>query len=273
MKLVGQISKMVAQATQPVSYTLPIGNEQFPLNPYLGKTLKLTFTHQINCVACQRTIKKSYQDGYCFPCTQQLAQCDLCILKPERCHFHLETCREPEWGQTHCMNTHVVYLSNASGVKVGITRKTQVPTRWIDQGAIAAIPLFEVSTRRVSGFVEVIMAKFISDKTNWRKMLTGHDSTIDLKTVRESILDKIKNDLKSVLLSFGENAVQLIKEPQLVEFQYPIIEYPQKVTSLSFDKTDVIEGILMGIKGQYLIFDKGVINMRKHSGYVLEVSA
>jgi hypothetical protein len=268
VKKVGSISKMVVEATTPVSYALPVGNELIPLNPFLGETLKLQFTHQINCVACQRTIKKSYQDGYCFPCTQSLAQCDFCIVKPERCHFHEGTCRDPEWGQKQCMSSHVVYLSNASGVKVGITRKTQVPTRWIDQGAITALPIFEVPTRRVSGFVEVIMAKTFSDKTNWRKMLTGHDESIDLFAERDKILSNVDNALASVIDQFGANAI-IPMNASLYQFEFPVLEYPKKITSLSFDKTDLIEGTLLGIKGQYLIFDIGVINMRKHSGYVI----
>jgi len=273
MKIVGNISKMVVKATTPVSYALPFNNNELvAINPFLGKTLKLQFNHKINCVACGLSIKKSYQDGYCFPCTQKLAQCDFCILKPERCHFHLGTCRAPEWGQTHCMIPHVVYLANASGVKVGITRATQVPTRWIDQGAIAALPIFEVPTRRVSGYVEVIMAKYISDKTNWRRMLTGHDETINLNFARENILTEIKNDLDSVYQQFGKDALKLNENPTVFQFEYPVIAYPSKITSLSFDKTPLIEGTLMGIKGQYLIFDIGVINMRKHSGYVVEMN-
>ncbi|MGD9592093.1 MAG: DUF2797 domain-containing protein, partial [Candidatus Berkiella sp.] len=190
MTLVGNISKMVVQAASPVTYALPLNQDLFHLNVFLGKTLKLQFMQQINCVACGVSLKKSYQDGYCFPCTQKLAQTDLCIVKPERCHYHLGTCREPKWGERHCMVPHVVYLANASGLKVGITRKTNIPTRWIDQGAIGALPLFEVLTRRISGLVEVVLAKYISDKTNWRKMLSGVDDSIDLLQERENILAK-----------------------------------------------------------------------------------
>ncbi len=272
MNLVGNISKMEVQATSPVTYALPLNEMRYPLNNHLGKTLKLQFMQQINCVACKKSIKKSYQDGYCFPCTQALAQCDFCILKPERCHFHLGTCREPEWGQSHCMMPHIVYLANASGIKVGITRKTNVPTRWIDQGAITALPLYEVPTRRVSGFVEVALAKHISDKTNWRKMLSSHDDSVDLLAHRESILKTTEADLQDVINTFGKDALGLISQPQITTISYPILEYPAKITSLSFDKTPIVEGTLLGIKGQYLIFDIGVLNIRKHSGYVIAVN-
>lgn len=267
--LVGNISKMVVQASTPVSYSLPLNSDLLPLNGFLGKTLKLQFMQKINCVACANPIKKSYQDGYCFPCTQKLAQADLCIVKPERCHFHLGTCREPQWGQNHCMVPHIVYLSNASGIKVGITRKTNIPARWIDQGAISALSLYEVSSRRVSGLVEVVLTKYIADKTNWRKMLTGEDATIDLLQERENILMKSENDFTHIYELFGNDAIKLIPNPQIVQLQYPILEYPTKVSSLSFDKTNIIEGTLLGIKGQYLMFDIGVLNIRKHSGYVI----
>ncbi len=261
MSIVGIISKMAAAPTSPVTYALPIGNAQIPLNLYLGKVLRLRFTYNIYCIACQQKIKKSYQNGYCFPCTQKLAQCDFCILKPERCHYHLGTCREPAWGDAHCMIPHWVYLANASGLKVGITRKTQVPTRWIDQGATAAMGLFEVPTRLMSGLVEVILAKTFSDKTNWRKMLQGKAESIDLFTVGERIKPQILSQFDSV---------QLIENPQICQFDYPVIAYPQKVAALSFDKTPLIEGTLLGIKGQYLIFENGVLNIRKFTGYEIE---
>ncbi len=267
----GNVSKMVAQAASPVSYALPLNKELYPLNCFLGKTLKLQFMQKINCVACGVSIKKSYQDGYCFPCTQKLAQSDLCIVKPERCHFHLGTCREPQWGEKHCMVPHIVYLANASGIKVGITRKTNIPARWIDQGAISALALYEVTNRRVSGLVEVAIAKYVADKTNWRKMLTGENDTINLLQERENILIQTENDFEHIYAQFGNESIKLLPNPKIVNLQYPILEYPTKVTSLSFDKTPTIEGTLLGIKGQYLIFDKGVLNVRKHSGYVLSV--
>ncbi len=263
---------MIGEPLSPISYYLPLSDNKVPLNAYLGKTLCLQFLQKINCVGCGIAIKKSYQDGYCFPCTQRLAQTDLCIVKPERCHFHLGTCREPEFGLNHCMVPHVVYLSNASGVKVGIARKTNIPTRWIDQGAISGMVLFEVPTRRVSGLVEVILAKYISDKTNWRKMLTGHDETIDLFQEREKLLAQVKQDLNPILAQFGKDAI-IPLVPQQTNLQYPVMAYPQKISSLSFDKTNLVEGTLLGIKGQYLIFDIGVLNIRKHSGYSIQIES
>ncbi|MBS0287794.1 MAG: DUF2797 domain-containing protein [Proteobacteria bacterium] len=264
---------MVVEATLPVSYSLPLNNLLFPLNDLLGKTLKLKFMQQIHCVACKKPIKKSYQDGYCFPCTQTLAQSDICIIKPERCHFHLGTCREPDWGQHHCMAPHIVYLANASGIKVGITRKTNIPTRWIDQGAISAMPLYEVPNRRVSGLVEIALAQHVPDKTNWRKMLSGQTEEIDLISLSKNLLKEVASKFDEIYEKFGAQALKLIEKPVMVKLEYPVLEYPQKITSLSFDKKETIEGTLLGIKGQYLIFDIGVLNIRKHSGYVVAVHA
>jgi hypothetical protein len=263
---VGNLSKMVAKPTSPVTYELTLGEALIPLNPYVGKELALHFTQRIHCVGCKRLIRKSFQEGYCFPCTQKLARCDFCIIKPERCHYHLGTCREVQWAHQHCMISHVVYLSQTSGLKVGITRSSQIPTRWLDQGAVAALPLFEVPNRRLSGLLEVKIAKSLSDKTNWRKMLMGFDGSVDLLYERKQVLAKIENELRTIGFP-----VECIQNPTISRFEYPVIEYPKKITSLCFNKTKSISGTLMGIKGQYLIFDSGVINIRKYSGYELEM--
>lgn len=270
-KFQGKLEKLQVQLTSPVTYQLPVGETLVPLNPALGKTISLHFKQQIYCMGCQKKISKSYQDGYCFPCTQKLARCDLCIIKPERCHFHLGTCREPEWAKPHCMSPHVVYLANASNLKVGITRQSHVLTRWIDQGAVEALPLYQVLTRRISGLVEVIIAKQIADKTNWRKMLSGVIEPVDLMAVRQTLITTLASEISYIAEQFGSSAIRLIENPQLIKINYPVLEYPKKIVSLSLDKTPSIEGTLLGIKGQYLIFDKGVLNIRKFSGYQVEL--
>ena len=137
-KLIG-----VLDSQNLVSYVLPLDGKLVNLNNLIGQKISLEHLGIIHCVACHRLINKSFQQGYCFPCTQKLAQCDLCIVKPERCHFHLGTCREPEWGETHCLQDHVIYLANSSGLKVGITRQKNIlnKSRWIDQGATQALPI------------------------------------------------------------------------------------------------------------------------------------
>ena len=139
MKVAGNIVKMKVGHDTPVTYALPVGEQTVPLNPLLGKNISLCFDGEINCINCGRKTNKSFQQGYCYPCMQSLARCDLCILKPELCHYHKGSCREPEWGRDNCMIDHIVYLAVSSGLKVGITRHSQVPTRWIDQGAAAVM--------------------------------------------------------------------------------------------------------------------------------------
>ena len=134
--MLGTLSKMKSELHSPVQYGLPLGDAVEPLNPHLGQRVQLRYTGRIFCVHCGRKTSKSFDQGYCFPCFRSLAQCDTCIVKPEQCHFAHGTCREPEWAQQFCFRSHTVYLANSSGLKVGITRDNQVPTRWIDQGAV-----------------------------------------------------------------------------------------------------------------------------------------
>ena len=163
----GRLRKMPV-ASAPVSYTLTVGDTKLPLQDFLGKTVQIDFDGVIRCIHCDRKTNKSFNQGYCFPCFRKLAACDSCIMSPEKCHYHEGTCREPEWGETHCMTEHVVYLANSSGLKVGITRASQVPTRWIDQGAVEAIAMMRVATRQLAGFVEVACKQHVADRTNWR---------------------------------------------------------------------------------------------------------
>jgi hypothetical protein len=254
------------------TYQLALGEHRVALNDYLGKQLSLRFLNEINCVYCGRKTNKSFNQGYCFPCFRKLAQCDTCIVKPETCHYDQGTCREPEWAQTHCFTDHMVYLSNTSGLKVGITRINQIPTRWIDQGAIQAIPLIRVADRKLSGLVETHLAKEMADKTSWQAMLKNLTDPMDL------ISERVKATEKA--LGYIKNALQLTdlkdyspQEGDSVEIEYPVLEYPTKVSSMNFDKNPVVEGTLMGIKGQYLMFDTGVINIRKFGGYNVEFIA
>ena len=166
------------------------------------------------------------------------------------------------------MIPHYVYLANTSELKVGITRNTQIPTRWIDQGATSAIPIIKVSTRLQSGIFEVLVSEFVSDKTNWRKMLKGEISPLDLKLERDQLFEQVGEQLDELESEYGEDQIEILEDEEVVNIEYPVLEYPKTVKSLSFDKLSKVEGILLGIKGQYLIFDIGVINIRKHTGYL-----
>ena len=268
----GNIKKMKVSLSSPVQYQLSIGEEQVDMNKLIGKSISLEYAGEINCVACGRKTNKSYGQGHCYPCFRDLASCDMCIMKPETCHYEAGTCRQPEWGEENCFQTHYVYLANSSGVKVGITRGTQIPTRWIDQGAGQALPIFKVATRLQSGLLEVELKKHVSDRTDWRKMLRGNPEPMDLAEVRDRIVAESTPMINELKQQFGDDAIVFLPDAEQVEIQYPTENYPEKIKSLNFDKQEKIEGILLGIKGQYLILDCGVLNIRKFSGYNIALS-
>lgn len=195
----------------------------------------------------------------------------MCIVKPETCHYDAGTCREPEWGEQHCMQAHYVYLANSSGIKVGITRGSQIPTRWIDQGAAQALPVFRVASRYQSGLLEVVIKQHVSDRTDWRKMLKGDADPVDLVTLRDELVDTCNQEIAALEKQFGSGNIEFLPDEEVVEISYPVDQYPEKIKSLNLDKTPLIEAALLGIKGQYLIMDSGVINIRKYSGYKVDV--
>jgi hypothetical protein len=268
----GQLRKMHTALQAPVEYQLPLGESLVPMNVLIGETLTLDFLGEINCIHCGRKTRKSFQQGYCYPCFTRLAQCDSCIVSPEKCHYHEGTCREPEWGEQHCMIDHIVYLANSSGIKVGITRGSQVPTRWMDQGAIQALPVFRVSTRLLSGLVETVYKQHVADRTNWRAMLKGQVDPMELALERDRLFEECSADITALQNQHGLQAIQQLQSEDTVEISYPVEEYPVKIVSFNLDKEPTVSGRLMGIKGQYLIFDAGVINMRKYGGYQLQLS-
>jgi hypothetical protein len=246
-------------------YKLTLSEDVILMNDLIGQKISMRFTQEILCDNCGKKTKKSFSQGCCYPCSMKLASCDMCILKPELCHYSKGTCREPKWGEENCMIPHFVYLANSSGLKVGITRHTQIPTRWIDQGASSALPIIKVNNRLQSGIVEKLFSSEISDKTDWRKMLKGDPEYINLADKRDELFELLGNELDEI-----ENINVLDKENE-VRIHYPVLQYPEKITSLSFDKTELITGKLMGIKGQYLILDIGVLNIRNHTSYKIEM--
>ena len=267
-KLQGNLHKMQVEATSPVTYRLELGGQSLLLNDWLGKPIKIEYLQQIECIHCGRITKKSFNQGYCYPCFSSLAQCDSCILSPEKCHFHLGTCREPDWAMSYCMRPHIIYLSNTSGVKIGITRENQVPTRWIDQGAIQAIPILRVSKRYHAGLIEHAFKRHVSDKTNWRNMLKNQVEEIDLYQIFETHWPQVKIELDAELL---DDVEEIAKPDASLNLNYPALAYPQKIVSFNLDKQPLVEGILDAIKGQYLILDRGVINIRKYGGYLVSL--
>ena len=267
MNISGNLQKMTSALDHPVSYGLPVGEQVIPLNRFIGQEITLQYEGEINCIACGRKTSKSFNQGYCFPCMRSLAECDMCIVRPEQCHFAAGTCRDETWAQSHCFQDHIVYLANSSGLKVGITRISQLPTRWIDQGASQGLPIFRVKQRYHSGLLEVILKNHISDRTDWRKMLKGEAETLDLAAQRDELVRLCEAEINALHEKLGAEAIHFLADEVTTRIEYPVQTYPAKVSSLSFDKTTCIQSRLQGIKGQYLIFADGVINMRKFAGY------
>ena len=267
----GVLRKMRTHADEnnTVHYTLPIGDDVVDINALIGREISLTYNGEINCVHCNRKTKKSFNQGYCYPCLISLAQCDSCIIKPEKCHYHEGTCREPEWGETHCFNEHFVYLANTGTVKVGITRQITegVSPRWMDQGATQATVMLRVPDRLTSGLVETMCKSHIADKTNWRTMLKGQPDSVDLLQVKDELLDKISDELEALKQEKGLQAVSEVSSTTH-DIHYPVNDYPVKIKSLNLDKDPSFSGVLNGVKGQYWLLDNDrVINIRKFAGY------
>ena len=267
----GMLKKMRTQADEnnKVSYVLPIGDDLVDVNALIGKEITLNFNGEINCVSCNRKTKKSFNQGYCYPCLISLAQCDSCIIKPEKCHYHEGTCREPQWGEEHCFSEHFVYLANTGTVKVGITRQVSdgVSARWMDQGATQATIMLRVPDRLTSGLVETLCKDHIADKTYWRTLLKGKPDEVDLEAVKSELMEKISAELEALI---QEKGLQVVSEVNAVthDIHYPVEEYPVKIKSLNLDKTPAFTGVLQGIKGQYWMLDEDrVINIRKFAGY------
>ena len=225
----GTMQKMRTELSDSIKYYLELDDQPLLMNELIGQEIYLENLGEIRCSHCDRLTKKSFSQGYCFPCFKKLPQCDLCMMSPDRCHFHLGTCRDEEWGKTVCFNEHIVYLANSSGVKVGITRATQVPTRWIDQGAVEALPIFRVKTRQQSGLVEKIFSEHISDKTNWRKMLKGEITEIDLPAMRDQLMETCKVALAELTAEYGLQSIVPITGVPVQSLSYPVLEYPSKI--------------------------------------------
>lgn len=271
MQITGHLQKMISTLDAPVQYRLPLDDERVDMNALIGQHIQLSYSGEIHCLACARKTNKSFNQGYCYPCFKRLAQCDSCIIKPELCHYDQGSCREPEWGEQHCLQDHVVYLANSSSIKVGITRSSQIPTRWIDQGASTALPIFRVKNRLLSGRIEVILKQHVSDRTDWRKMLRGKPETINLADRRDALFALCQNEIDAVTDEAGDHAVTRLTSETPVNIEFPVNSYPGKINSLNFDKSPDIQGILNGIKGQYLILDSGVLNIRKFGGYCVHL--
>ena len=246
------------EASGDVTYYLNLDNEAVcKLNDAIGKEVTLSFGGKIFCTSCGKKIRKTYSDGLCYPCMQSLPSADMCILKPHTCHHHLGTCRDPQWGLDNCFQPHTLYLARSSSIKIGITRGTVPFGRWMDQGAIEGMAIGSFPNRREVGLAEYSVSEKMSDKTNWRKMLTNDVTDVPF----EEYVGMAKATLND------EQRSHLIEDPKSYKINYPVTEYPAKVKSCNLTKMPFISKTLTGIKGQYLLFDNEVLNLRSHAGF------
>lgn len=262
MKLV--LQKMDSKLESTIQYSLRTLDNSISVNELIGKEISMLWSGVIYCSKCAKVTKKSFGEGFCFTCFSSAAEASPCILHPELCEAHLGKGRDLEYEERNHNQPHFVYLAATDKVKVGVTRSTQIPTRWIDQGASSSIILAETPNRYLAGCIEVALKDFFTDKTNWQNMLRNfQDESIDLEEEKWQVHDELPSDLTQYW----------IENDEITNLNYPVLEYPEKVSSMSFDKTALIQGKLTGIRGQYLIFDnKNVINIRRHTGYEIEIN-
>ncbi|MCM8568854.1 DUF2797 domain-containing protein [Gramella jeungdoensis] len=261
MRYEGVLTKMRTEITDVVQYYLVWENDFINLNQALGKKISINFL-RYQCLSCGLE-KKIFRQGFCYDCFSSIPQAGDWVINPELSRAHLgEEDRDLEFEKKAQLQPHVVYLANSSDVKVGVTRKNQIPTRWIDQGAHEAIEIVEVPNRYLAGITEVALKEHISDKTNWRKMLTNEVVDLDLAEVREDLKQYIPEEAREYYLASNKET----------EIKFPVKEFPKKIKTLNLGKSPFYEGVLNGIKGQYLLFEDGtVFNVRGHEGFVVEL--
>jgi len=259
----GVLSKMQTEMGNPIQYYLVFEDSFLSMNQLLDKEIEINFTGY-QCLNCNKK-KKIFRQGFCYDCFYSSPAVGDWIMRPELSTAHLGIAdRDLEFEQKVQLQPHVVYLALSSEIKVGVTRKTQVPTRWIDQGATQAIAIVEVPNRYLAGITEVVLKNHYADKTNWRKMLQCTTEACDLILEKSKVENLIPTEAREYFFS---------QKNDVYELNYPVLNYPAKVNSLNLEKTPTFQGKLVGIKGQYLIFENGtVFNVRGSEGYIVTIN-
>lgn len=259
------LTKLIVSNGDPIQYQLYTDDGLVLLNDFIGKELKIEFTGNIYCKSCGKPTRKSYFQGFCYPCFKNAPEAAPCIIRPELCQAHLGEGRHIEWEQNHHNQPHVVYLAISSAVKVGVTTESNIPTRWIDQGASYAVTIANTPNRYIAGAIEVELKNHFTDRTHWQKML--RNDVLQIASFQDAF-NLVRKSLSSELqqyLSFNDNTIFLAR--------FPVLQYPSKIVSFNPEKSPSIEGVLTGIKGQYLMFDaKKVMNVRKFEGYEVVIT-
>ena len=252
------IKKMQTEYNRPIRYFLETEEGPLLMNPLIGRTVSIRFGGEIRCVVCGKRINKTFAQGSCYDCFRNAPENAECIIRPELCRAHLGEGRDPAWEKIHHDRPHYVYLALSSAVKVGVTREDQIPTRWIDQGASQGLILARWENRYLAGVMEVALKEHFTDRTNWQRMLKNQISDENLAEVKDGLRKILPEEFSRGLTDDRESLV----------LDYPVLSYPEKLKSLKLDREPVVEGVLEGIKGQYLIFQGGrVLNVRAHGGY------
>ena len=263
MQYEGVLTKMQTEAGSPIQYYIVFENSFLHVNQLLGKPFEINFMGY-SCTNCTKK-KKIYRMGFCYDCFYSIPSAGDWIMRPELSTAHLGVAdRDLAYEERVQLQPHVVYLASSSDMKVGVTRKTQVPTRWIDQGASFATPLVEVPNRYLAGITEVALKRHYSDKINWKKMLLNDVVPTDLLARRNEASYLLPDEVQQYFETTPE---------RLYTLEYPVLEYPKKISSLNLTATPTYSGTLAGIKGQYLIFEDGtVFNVRSYEGFVVQIN-
>ncbi len=239
MDLLFRLEKMTVKHEAPIHYFLSNSTKSVCLNDYLNKKIQLIFQNRILCMSCGKKTNKSFMNGYCFRCFQTAPETSPCVLRPELCEAHLGKGRDIQWEEKYHNKAHIVYLSYTGNVKVGVTRKTNSISRWIDQGALAAIVIAETENRYQAGCIEVALKSILADKTSWQAMLKTNTVQADLVEQKKEASKFLSATFKDFLTPYSE----------LITFEYPKLQTPEKIKSLNLDKSPIISGTLTGIKG------------------------
>lgn len=244
-----------------VVYYLSVPGGEICMNDLLGQNITMRFLGEIHCTACGALTRKSFAQGFCYQCYMTAPEAEECVLNPEKCRAHLGVARDMAYSQSHCLIPHYVYLSYTSGIKVGVTRHTQIPTRWIDQGAVQALIVAETPNRHIAGLIEVFLKQYYSDKTQWTKMLMNRDGEwIDLPSEKAKAASLLPFAMQRLVTHHADVAI----------IRYPVFNYPEKPINVDFLKMPEVTGVFQGIKGQYLFIGDSVVNMRRHAGFKVD---
>ncbi len=259
----GILRKMESRLNDPVLYDMPVGDQRVQMNELLDQTITINFLDEIYCIRCGRKTSKSFFQGFCFPCFRDAPETAPCIIHPEKCRAHEGVARDMKWAAQNCLQPHVVYLALTSGLKVGVTRESQIPTRWIDQGAVQAVQIARTPNRFLAGEIEVFLKKYYNDKTQWQQLLNK-------KTLPAVNLDEEK--MRAIELLPEEFRIYSTPNLNINYINYPFKPAENKYKSVNFEKTATVSAKLTGIKGQYLLFDNNLaLNIRRHGGYLVDV--